>query len=138
MFLFSFIFAFNRRIEALKEAENIDHGVGLPEWRLTLCLLVSWIVTFLVCAKGVQTSGKASYFLAIFPYVILFAILIRSVTLEGAGQGILYFISPRWEKLKEAKVWYFAVTQCFFSLNIGFGSVTMYASYNNFRHNINV
>lgn len=34
------------------------------------------------------------------------------------------------------KVWYSAVTQCFFSLNIGFGSVTMYASYNSFRHNV--
>ncbi|KAJ8986156.1 hypothetical protein NQ317_005629 [Molorchus minor] len=124
------------RIEVLKESTDISEGIGYPEWRLTLCLLVAWTITFAVCAKGVQTSGKASYFLAIFPYVILGSLLIRAVTLEGAGMGILYFVEPQWEKLLSAKVWYAAVTQCFFSLNIGFGSVTMYASYNTFRHNV--
>lgn len=71
---------------------------------MTVCLLVAWFVTFLICAKGVQSAGKASYFLAIFPYVVLFALLIRSVTLEGAGTGILYFVEPKWEMLLSAKV----------------------------------
>lgn len=34
-------------------------------------------------------------------------------------------------------MWYAAVTQCFFSLNVGFGSIIMYSSYNGFTHNIN-
>lgn len=88
----------------MKESRDILNGIGTPEWRLSLALLVSWLVTYLICAKGVQSSGKASYFLAIFPYVILFALLIRSVTLDGAGKGILYFIQPKWEKLLSAKV----------------------------------
>lgn len=139
------------RIEVLREKTDISDGIGIPNWELTLCLLCSWTITFCICAKGVQSSGKASYFLAIFPFVILFALLIRAATLEGAGVGILYFITPDWEKLLSAKVklksvyfflsiylqvWYSAVTQCFFSLNIGFGSVTMYASYNTFHHNV--
>ncbi|KAL1497741.1 hypothetical protein ABEB36_008647 [Hypothenemus hampei] len=124
------------RIDVLKEYADLSEGIGTPDWQLTLCLLASWIVTFAVCAKGIQSSGKASYFLAIFPYVILFSLLIRAVTLEGSGRGILYFINPQWEQLLNAKVWYNAVTQCFFSLNIGFGSVSMYASYNGFRHNV--
>ncbi|CAH1972718.1 unnamed protein product [Acanthoscelides obtectus] len=124
------------RAEVLKEWDDISEGIGLPEWRLTLCLLFCWIVVFAVCAKGVHSSGKASYFLALFPYVVLAALLIRAVTLSGAGTGILYFVEPKWEMLKTAKVWYSAVVQCFFSLNIGFGSVSMYASYNEFRHNV--
>ncbi|KAF2902507.1 hypothetical protein ILUMI_03679 [Ignelater luminosus] len=123
--------------EVLKEKQQIDDGIGLPEWRLTLCLLVSWIVTFIVSVRGVKSSGKASYFLALFPYVIMLALLIRAVTLEGAGKGILYFIEPKWDKLLTADVWYAAVTQCFFSLNVGFGSIVMYSSYNDFEHNIN-
>lgn len=94
----------NFRIEVLKEYENIDHGIGLPEWRLTLCLLISWLITFAVCAKGVQSSGKASYFLALFPYVILVTIFIRAITLEGASTGMIYFFKPKWEKLADAKV----------------------------------
>ena len=34
-------------------------------------------------------------------------------------------------------MWYAAVTQCFFSLNVGFGSIIMFSSYNDFEHNIN-
>ncbi|KAH1025089.1 hypothetical protein HUJ05_009886 [Dendroctonus ponderosae] len=117
-------------------APALKDGIGTPDWQLALCLLVAWAITFGVCAKGVQSSGKASYFLALFPYVVLLALLIRAVTLEGSGTGILYFINPKWDKLLDAKVWYNAVTQCFFSLNIGFGSVSMYASYNGFRHNV--
>jgi len=36
----------------------------------------------------------------------------------------------------EIKVWYAAVTQSFFSLAIGFGSLTTFSSFNKFRHNV--
>ncbi|KAF7278379.1 sodium-dependent nutrient amino acid transporter 1-like [Rhynchophorus ferrugineus] len=124
------------RVEILKELQDITDGIGAPEWRLTICLFVSWMITFAICAKGVLSSGKAAYFLALFPYLILISLLIRAVTLDGASTGIYYFIKPKWEMLLNAKVWYAAVTQCFFSLNIGFGSISMYASYNNFKHNV--
>lgn len=95
---------FVSRREVLKEITDISGGIGLPEWRLTICLFVSWLMTFLVSFKGVSSSGKASYFLALFPYVIMIALLIRAVTLEGAGEGILFFIRPQWDKLLEASV----------------------------------
>lgn len=79
-------------------------GIGNPEWRLTLALLVSWIVTFLISAKGVQSSGKAAYFLAIFPYVIMITLLIRAATLEGSANGMYYFIKTDWDKLADADV----------------------------------
>ncbi|KAB0805143.1 hypothetical protein PPYR_02113 [Photinus pyralis] len=123
--------------EVLKEKEQINDGVGPPEWRLTLCLLLAWFLTFAVSVKGVKSSGKVSYFLALFPYVVMGALLIRAVTLEGSTEGMLYFVTPQWSKLARAEVWYAAVTQCFFSLNVGLGSIIMYSSYNSFDHNIN-
>ncbi|XP_022916738.2 sodium-dependent nutrient amino acid transporter 1-like [Onthophagus taurus] len=125
------------RMEVLKEKDDISDGLGTPDWRLTICLFVSWIITFMVSCKGVSSSGKAAYFLALFPYVIMLALLIRAVTLPGAGEGILFFIRPQWDKLLDASVWYAAVSQCFFSLGVGFGTIVIYSSYNNFDHNIN-
>ncbi|XP_043514892.1 sodium-dependent nutrient amino acid transporter 1-like isoform X1 [Frieseomelitta varia] len=120
----------------LKEKQSIDDGIGLPDWSLTICLFVAWACIFAVLARGVKSSGKAAYFLAIFPYIIMISLLVRAVTLEGAVNGIIFFIKPNWKKLFEAHVWYAAVTQCFFSLSVCFGGVIMYSSYNDFRHNI--
>nr|XP_045610357.1 sodium-dependent nutrient amino acid transporter 1-like isoform X1 [Procambarus clarkii] len=119
-----------------KDPNGLANGLDAPEWKLTLCLLFSWIVLFVVLAKGVQSAGKAAYFTALFPYVVLFIMLIRGATLEGALDGVLFFISPRWGKLLEPGVWYAAVDQSFFSLSVGFGSITMFSSYNSFRHNV--
>ncbi|XP_053962144.1 sodium-dependent nutrient amino acid transporter 1-like isoform X2 [Anastrepha ludens] len=122
--------------EVLREKDNIDDGIGAPNWELVLGLLVSWTTIFLVIRRGVKSSGKASYFLALFPYVIMAVLLVRAVTLPGSADGIIYFIKPDWGKILDPKVWYAAVTQCFYSLSVCFGNIIMYASYNKFDHNI--
>ncbi|XP_071444225.1 sodium-dependent nutrient amino acid transporter 1-like [Hetaerina americana] len=121
----------------LQETENgIDDGIGVPEWRLTLCLLFAWLAIYLLVIKGVQSSGKAAYFMAIFPYIVLITLLIRGCTLPGALEGITFFIKPKFSELLNPKVWYAAVTQSFFSLGVSFGTIVTYASYNPFRHNV--
>ncbi|XP_015111219.1 sodium-dependent nutrient amino acid transporter 1 [Diachasma alloeum] len=120
----------------LKEKANIDDGIGLPDWKLALCLAGSWICVYGVLSRGIRSTGKASYFLAIFPYVVLIALVIRAVTLDGAVNGIIFFINPNWSKLLEPGVWYAAITQCFFSLSVCFGAIITFSSHNNFRHNI--
>ncbi|XP_003427814.1 sodium-dependent nutrient amino acid transporter 1 [Nasonia vitripennis] len=122
--------------EVLREKANIDDGIGAPDWRLTLCLAASWLVILLVVIKGVKSSGKAAYFLAIFPYVVMIGLLARAVTLDGASNGILYFITPVWDKLWRPQVWYYAVSQCFFSLTVCFGAIVMFSSHNRFEHNV--
>ncbi|XP_054729587.1 sodium-dependent nutrient amino acid transporter 1-like [Anastrepha obliqua] len=120
--------------EVIREKDDISDGLGAPEWKLTLSLFVSWVVIFLVIMKGVKSSGKAAYFLALFPYVILVALLVRAVTLEGALDGIIFFLEPNWHELLNPKVWKEAVVQCFFSLAVGLGPIVMFSSYNRFDH----
>lgn len=54
--------------------------------------------------RGVKSSGKVSYFLALFPYVIMITLLVHAVTLEGAVDGIIFFIKPQWGELLNPKV----------------------------------
>nr|XP_029711977.1 sodium-dependent nutrient amino acid transporter 1-like isoform X1 [Aedes albopictus] len=120
----------------LKEIDSIDDGIGLPDWQLTLFLCLSWSIVLLILIKGVRSAGKVSYFLALFPYLVMGILLVRACTLPGAIDGIVYFLKPQWDKILDPKVWYAAVTQCFFSLSICFGNIIMYSSYNKFRHNV--
>lgn len=50
------------------------------------------------------------YVTALLPYVLLVALLIRGVTLPGAGTGILYYLKPDFQKLLESKV--FQTSDC--------------------------
>uniref|UniRef100_A0A1B0G9S9 Transporter n=1 Tax=Glossina morsitans morsitans TaxID=37546 RepID=A0A1B0G9S9_GLOMM len=120
----------------LREKDNIDDGIGLPNWDLVLCLLSAWLIICTILIKGIRSSGKASYFLAIFPYVVMSILLCRALTLPGSLNGIIYFLRPQWDQLLNPNVWYAAITQMFFSLAICFGTLVMYASYNNFRKNV--
>jgi len=47
---------------------------------------------------------KVTYVTALFPYVVLLILLVRGVTLPGSLEGILYYITPRWEQLSSAQV----------------------------------
>lgn len=88
----------------LHEIDSMEDGIGVPDWRLTLGLLFSWVSIFFIIIKGVKSSGKASYFLALFPYVVMIALLVRGATLPGAVDGILFFITPQWDQLANVKV----------------------------------
>ncbi|XP_055624579.1 sodium-dependent nutrient amino acid transporter 1-like [Toxorhynchites rutilus septentrionalis] len=115
---------------------SLYEGIGTPDWRLVLCLLFSWLCVATILIKGIRSSGKASYFLAIFPYVIIIILLVHACTLKGAMNGILYFLTPQWDQLMNVTVWYEAVTQCFFSLSVCFGGIIAYSSFNNFSNNV--
>lgn len=47
---------------------------------------------------------QAAYFTALFPYVVLITLLVRGVTLPGAVDGILFFLTPQWHKLLDPNV----------------------------------
>ncbi|KAI3377356.1 hypothetical protein L3Q82_008560, partial [Scortum barcoo] len=117
---------------------HISKGIEYPgdiRWPLAGCLFLAWLIVYASLAKGIKSSGKVVYFTATFPYVVLVILLIRGVTLPGAFDGILYFITPKWEKLNDAKVWKDAATQIFFSLSAAWGGLITLSSYNKFHNN---
>uniref|UniRef100_A0A8C3EBW2 Solute carrier family 6 member 9 n=1 Tax=Corvus moneduloides TaxID=1196302 RepID=A0A8C3EBW2_CORMO len=117
---------------------NLSDDIGnLGEVRLPLlgCLGVSWVVVFLCLIKGVKSSGKVVYFTATFPYVVLTILFVRGITLEGALTGIMYYLTPQWDKILNAKVWGDAASQIFYSLGCAWGGLITMASYNKFNNN---
>ena len=100
------------------------------KYDLPLALALSWFIVFLCLCKGVKSSGKVVYFTATFPYAVLIALLVRSVTLDGAVEGIKFLFIPKWERLLDPLVWKDAASQMFFSLGVSWGGLIMFGSYN--------
>lgn len=47
---------------------------------------------------------QVMYFTATSPYLLMLILLIRGVTLEGAAEGLKFYLLPDWSKLQEAQV----------------------------------
>ena len=80
--------------------------------------------------KGIQSSGKAMYVTATFPYITLTIFLIYGLTLDGALDGLGYLFTPDYEVLATAQVWLDAGTQVFFSMSLAVGGIIAFSSYN--------
>ena len=84
--------------------------------------------------KGIRTSGKVVYFTATIPYVILLILLARGASLDGAVDGIQFFIVPDWSAITRLQLWIDAAGQMFFSLGLSLGGIMMFGSYNLIHH----
>ncbi|KAH7144586.1 hypothetical protein B0J13DRAFT_675895 [Dactylonectria estremocensis] len=76
-------------------------------------------------------TGMVVYFTMGLPVVMLIVILGRSLSLENAGRGVKYYFAE-WNgwRLGNGDIWQGACGQIFFSIGVGFGYFTSYASYN--------
>lgn len=111
----------------LEETADISEAGGLVPL-IAISLLLAYVLIYFTIWKGVESSGKVVYFTALLPYVLLFIMLIRGLTLEGSGDGLYYLFYPDWSKLGNAKVWRDGVNQVIFSSGIAFGPLVFYSS----------
>lgn len=93
-------------------------------------IIAIWIINWFICYKGIK-SGIEKYNKILLPCLltIMFIILLRGVTLEGATLGLNTLFTPDWSKLRNPKVWIAAYGQVFFSLSVGTGIMMTYSSY---------
>ncbi|XP_054674229.1 sodium-dependent neutral amino acid transporter B(0)AT3-like isoform X2 [Grus americana] len=103
---------------------------GTLQWWLILCLATCWAIVYLCTIRGIETTGKAIYVTALFPYLVLTIFLIHGLTLPGASDGLAYLFTPNLNTLKNPRVWLDAATQIFFSLSLAFGGLIAFSSYN--------
>ncbi|XP_059141513.1 sodium- and chloride-dependent glycine transporter 1-like [Physella acuta] len=122
------------RYYVLQQSESIEE-LGSINWKLAGCLCFAWVIVGAALIKGVQSLGKVVYFTALFPYIMLTVLLVRGLTLDGATDGIIYYLKPDFQKLADPRVWNDAATQIFYSLSACSGGLIAMSSFNKFTNN---
>lgn len=93
-------------------------------------LLIVWAAVLIIMALGVQKGIGATSVVFIPLLMLAFgALVVRSLFLPGAAQGLDALFSPNWSALTQTSVWAAAFGQIFFSLSVGFGIMITYSSY---------
>ena len=86
-------------------------------------------ITIYIVYKGIG-GGIEKYCKVLMPalFLLLLVLIVRSVTLPGAGEGINFYLKPDFSKLTGGAMGA-ALGQAFFSLSLGMGCIITYGSY---------
>jgi len=116
---------------------NETYRPGRIRLPVALALLAVWAGMYLCIFKGVKTVSKIVLLTVPLPWLMLLILAIRGITLEGAMQGLEYYLEPDWSALKNVVVWRHAFGQVFFSMTVAFGVMITYASFLHRKSDIN-
>lgn len=105
--------------------ENIISNSWLTVLGQGIFILLTMIIVMLGVEKGLE---KASKIMMPLLFVFLIIVVAKSLTLDGALEGVRYILQPRIEDISVKGV-LFALGQSFFTLSLGTTGMITYASY---------
>ncbi len=123
-------------ITTIKTAEELGALFGETVSNLPLQLIsvaFTTVLCLLVCSFGLQKGvERVTKIMMVILFVLLIGLAVYCCTLDGAGEGLKFYLIPSLDKLKEAGVWTTisaAMGQAFFTLSLGIGSIAIFGSY---------
>lgn len=100
---------------------------------LTFWMMAAVLLSFGVCSLGVQKGVERITKVMMCCLLALIVVLaVNSVLLDGAAEGVKFYLVPNFAELKElgiGNVVFGAMSQAFFTLSIGIGSMAIFGSY---------
>ena len=104
-------------------------------------MLVSVAIGFAICSLGLQNGvERITKWMMACLFLIMIVLCVRSVTLDGAGEGLKFYLVPDFGKMFEGatlgekltnfgEAVYAAMGQSFFTLSLGIGAMAIFGSY---------
>lgn len=134
--MISYIFKSARGVFTGLSADQIDavftSSLANPFEQIFFMVLVV-ALGFIVCAGGLKNGvEKISTVLMTSLLLLMLILVIRSVTLKGASEGLAFYLKPDFGRMVENGIFeviFAAMGQAFFTLSIGIGSIAIFGSY---------
>ncbi|MFD3446195.1 sodium-dependent transporter [Microbacteriaceae bacterium 4G12] len=112
----------------VKFAELFGQTISNPYAAIGAQLLFMLCTIFIV-SRGIQQGvEKANKYMMPALFILFLVLIGRSLTLDGAWKGVVFFLKPDFSKLT-AKTILYAMGQSFFSLTVGASVMVTYSSY---------
>ncbi len=101
----------------------------IATWWPVLAVVAVWGLNLLILWRGTETIERAVRIFVPLMWLFMIGLIVRGLTLEGGLSGMLYLFTPDFSGIAQPEVWKGAFAQIFFSLSLGLGTMTAYASY---------
>ncbi|MEG6613817.1 sodium-dependent transporter [Pseudoclostridium thermosuccinogenes] len=100
---------------------------------MTVWMVITTVVCFGICSLGLQEGvEKVTKVMMVLLLAIIVLLAVKSMTLPNAGKGLSFYLMPDVNQIKENGIWetiFAAMSQAFFTLSIGIGSLAIFGSY---------
>ena len=98
------------------------------------------VLGFFVCSKGLQNGlEKISKVMMSALLLLIIVLVVHSLALSGAGEGIAFYLVPNWETAMQVglkNVITAAMNQAFFTLSLGVAAMEIFGSYMGREHSL--
>jgi NSS family neurotransmitter:Na+ symporter len=135
-YFFETIFGVFKNFATAQEVSNYFEIFSANPYKAIGYHALFMFLCMLIVAKGIK-GGIERWSKILMPALlaIILILIVRSVTLKGSWEGVLFFIKPDFSKLTPAAI-FNALGQSFFSLSLGMGCIITYGSYLPKRDNL--
>uniref|UniRef100_A0A0K0DIU8 Transporter n=1 Tax=Angiostrongylus cantonensis TaxID=6313 RepID=A0A0K0DIU8_ANGCA len=105
---------------------------SLPQRHIVLALTSAWLLIFICICKGTTWMTWAFRLTATIPYLMLFILLIRGLSLPGASIGLSFLFSSVIFEYKSSFL--FMVSFILINFGVGTGAIMSIAAYSKYRN----
>ncbi len=109
-----------------------ENLIGNP-LEMTLWMVITTVVCFGICSMGLQAGvEKVTKIMMVLLLILIVVLAVKSITLPNASEGLKFYLLPDINSIKVHGLWetvFAAMSQAFFTLSIGIGSLAIFGSY---------
>ena len=98
---------------------------GLNLGYMAVVVVIAFVLLSFKLQSGLERVSK---YMMVALLLLMIALAVRSFTLEGAGEGLRFYLVPDFSKI-DFSVVVAAMNQAFFTLSLGIGSMAIFGSY---------
>lgn len=125
---------------AVSEVEGVFSALQADPAQSVFWMGLTVALGFGICSIGLQSGvERITKKMMSILFVILLILVIRALTLPGAGEGLRFYLVPDFKKMAEEGLFeaiFAAMGQAFFTLSIGIGSMAIFGSYLGREHTL--